>query len=417
MRIAVKGAARIGPESVDPDGNKVIDRAEWYAFEDLLARKFKDGYTMEKVYRVNGDPHTVMGKPRACETCHSPQGIFSSARLYVSNGRTFEMAMENTILVPQLPSVQDYAKTAHGRNGVKCADCHTSQKKTTEGPPDNVGVCVGCHKDVEQVYGASTHAKKGAARCVDCHDPHKVKSYKDLDAKERVAVCSRCHKDYLRKHRWLPSTPLHFEHLECATCHSPLSQKSMLFSFVKQAPGGKTPLSYEQLVSLYGADPLRAIMDTGNVGRGTLIGQIFADLKKREKNLVIDASIVVTKVHHDYSVKDNRVRKCVACHSRDATFYDSMFFILPGADTVRYIPVSGTLLSAYPVATFIDFFAVGERCLTARDIKMFTELRGGLDGQAPGLGFKWIDFFGILLTCFAVLGVCIHVALRILVRR
>ena len=142
-----------------------------------------------------------------------------------------------------------------------CADCHKSQKRISEGWSENATVCVKCHQQVEKTYKGSIHSKNGATHCVDCHNPHRIKSYKELNADERVAVCSRCHKDYLRKHGWLPNTSLHFEYLECATCHSPRSEKSMVFYFARKTAGKKIPLSYDQLIALYGSDPAAVIKE------------------------------------------------------------------------------------------------------------------------------------------------------------
>ena len=205
----------------------------------------------------------------------------------------------------------------------------------------------------------------GATHCVDCHNPHRITSYKELGAKARMAVCSRCHKDYVRRHAWLPNTSLHFDYLECATCHSPQSKKSLVFYFVRKSPAGKAKLSYNELVALTGQDPTRAFGERQG-SPDTQIARLFTLLAQRDKNVTIDASIIVTKAYDDYSETHLRERQCVTCHSREAHFYDSMLLLLPGRDSSTYIPVKGTLLAKYPIGTSVDFFLVGKEKMKKR---------------------------------------------------
>ena len=310
------------------------------------------------------------------------------------------------------PSDEEFAGTVHGKAGVTCADCHTSQGKEAENVSGITAGCVRCHGDIAEIYRNSVHGKLGAAQCTDCHDPHRIRSYGELQAKERRAVCAKCHTDYLERHGWLPNTSLHFDYLECATCHSPRSGKSVVFYFARNTPSGKVRLSYDQLVALYGGDPMGLAKD-GSPDRE--IGRLFTLLKRRDANLVIDASIVVTKVYHDYSETHPKERHCVTCHSRAARFYDSMFFILPGKGSAVYIPVKGTILATYPIGASVDFFLLGEGKLRRSDIRGFLGLK--VLREDRHMGIKWIDFFGLLLVVLICAALCVHVALRLVVKR
>ena len=55
-------------------------------------------------------------------------------------------------------------------------------------------VCVNCHQTTYNVYKGTAHAASGVTACTDCHNPHNIKTYKELNARERLNVCSRCHK-------------------------------------------------------------------------------------------------------------------------------------------------------------------------------------------------------------------------------
>ena len=92
-----------------------------------------------------------------------------------------------------------------------------------------------------------------------------------------------------------------------------------------------------------------------------------------------------------------------------------MFFLIPGKEKIEYIPVKGTLLSAFPVATFIDFFLLGEDKLKKSDFRSFVNI--GMGAHHTIAGFKWIDFFGLLLLVLIIFGVAVHAIMRIVVKR
>lgn len=403
-------------KSIDADMNGRLDEAEWHNLEHTLASKGAPAHDLEKIYRVQGDVHAVMKKPALCADCHEKRNYFPSAKLQVKDGTSYELTVDPAALIPEIPSIEAYTQTLHGRKGVQCADCHIGQRRIAEGGCENCTICVKCHQDVQNVYKESIHAKKGATHCSDCHNPHKVKPYKELNARERVAVCSRCHKDYIAKHAWLPNTSLHFDYLECTTCHSPQSTKSMVFFMARRENGKRTPLDHNTLVKLFGgsSEPLKFIEESGH-GPITQeqIARLFADLRKRDDKIFIDASIIVTKVHHDYSVTRLKERECVTCHSRNAAFYDSLFFTLPAKDTVRYVPVKETPLSVYPLATAVDIFLLGEEKITMADVRaLLGAANQGVIPYAAQLGYKWVDLLGFILMAAVILGVLLHLVLR-----
>jgi len=419
INVDISDKRPVAPSQIDRDGNRYVTKSEWHAFEDLLHSRYESTAHVAKVFSVGGNPHTVTDKPVPCAACHSPSGYFPTAVLRVTGSTNLTIPIDATILVPDLPSAQEFGQTVHGKNRVVCTDCHVSQKKIAEGWSENETVCIKCHRGVEETYKGSVHSKKGAAHCVDCHNPHHIKSYRELNADERVAVCSRCHKDYLRKHGWLPNTSLHFDYLECATCHSPRSEKSMVFYFARKIAGKKIPLSYDQLVALNGSDQFPTIKGAeGAISPDTQIGRLFTTLAQKDSSLIIDASIIVTRAYHDYSETRLKEKECVTCHSGEARFYSSMFFIMPGKTSARYIPVRGTLISTYPIGGFIDFFLLGEDKIRKSDLQAF--LGKGIAKEvrySSGLAFKLVDFIGLILAILILLGVSVHVILRLAVKR
>ena len=185
-------------------------------------------------------------------------------------------------------------------------------------------------------------------------------------------------------------------------------------------PAGKVKLSYDQLVALYGSDPtLPLIKGAENIASlDARIGRVFTTSARRDKNLVIDASIIVTQAYHDYSETRLKEKQCITCHSGEARFYDSMFFIIPGKTAANYVPVRGTLISTYPIAGFVDFFLLGENKIRKSDVYAFFGRGTTMDTRhTPGLAFKLIDFLGLLLIVFIVFGIFVHIILRLVVKR
>ena len=418
IRVIIKGRKAPDAASIDKDNNHLIDREEWRQFESLLQHSFEGVYSIGKRYGISGGFHTVTAKPAPCSTCHSEGGYFSDALLKVSDSKSYEMPIDRRAFIPVLPESQDFSRTVHGENGVTCVNCHGSEKKTAHGWKMDSTVCAKCHSDVSEARSQSVHVKKNATVCVDCHNPHRIKSYRDLTAEARVAICARCHGDYLERHRWLPNTRLHFSYLECATCHSPGSQKSMVYYFAEERGNGKAPLSYDRLVALCGEDPAESIKSDGDRGVDARIGRLFSALRRRQKDIIIDASIIVTKVYHNYTETRIKEKECLSCHSHQADFYESMLFRLPGKESAEYIPVKGTLFSSYPIETFVDLFLLGEDKLTKRDFQAFLGSKESREtGRFAGPSFKLIDLFALLFIFLVLAGICVHVILRLTVKR
>jgi len=411
--IILPAGASLNKKDVDNDGNGFIDETEWHALEYLLEHKFK-GSRIDRQYWSYGNIHGITPKPADCSECHEKRTRFATATAKINGEAGYSIPMEPGIFIPEFPSLHDFEKTVHGKQGVTCTDCHTSQQKISD------GVCILCHEKVYHTYKDSLHGKQGSALCTDCHNPHLIKSYKEYNAKQRVAVCSRCHKDYISKHKWLPNTALHFKYLECTSCHSPGSEKSMVFFFQKKSGDKKTALNYVDIEGAFGHDiKVQSVINkyTEDILKGNDIGNLLQDLNKKMNNSVsIDAEIVVTKVHHDYSVTRLKEKDCVVCHSAQASFYNSAYLNLPGKEEHVYAPVKGTVLSTYPLAMAMDIYLLGEQKITRDDLStLLHKAPEDWTSYIKGLGFKLIDLAGICLLILALLGCMVHALLRILV--
>lgn len=404
-------------DTLDRDGNGFVDEREWKDFLVHAQSVVGEGYRIRRLYSATGSSHAVGPTAISCNGCHVENKVFHKATLEVNaRGQRFSLALDPHSVIPRLPIVDLYGLTAHGKGGVACSDCHVSQKRIDD------HACAKCHEKVYNVYKGTKHAKGGAARCTDCHDPHKVKTYRELGTAERVAVCVRCHGDYMKQHRWLPHAELHFMSLECSTCHSPASRKSMVFNINIDGKDGKRRLTREDIIAAFGGTKrTRDLIDVNGDDRivSSEIVPFFEELGRMTKGAVrVEGSIVVTDIHHDYSQVQKKDKVCTTCHSNAAPFYQSMYLVLPEAEGLSYMPVKGTVLAAMPSSIALNFFLLGETKARWSDIKALVGARGEARGEiVKELGFKWIDIVGVFLSVAVLFFVCIHIVLRVVFRR
>ncbi len=354
-------------------------------------------------------------KKLACSQCHAVHNIARGAKKCVSCHPS--VARKGLPSARRyLPASDLYGLTSHGKSGVTCRDCHASQGRTSD------RVCVKCHENVYNVYKGTAHAKGSAAKCTECHDPHKVKTYKELGTSERMAVCVRCHSDYKGKHAWLPHTELHFMHLECSTCHSPRSEKGMVFNIRVRTDAGERNLNYDDIAAAFGTKkPARDLIDL-NMDRRITSSEIvpFFDRLKRTTpgTIAISGSIVVTRAHHDYSAVQKRDKVCATCHSDGAPFYQSMYIVLPEKKGFSQMPVKGTVLASMPSSLALNFVLLGETKLRFSDIKALLRSKGQVRQEiVQDLGFRWIDIIGIFVSIMVLFFILVHIILRVVFRR
>lgn len=305
--------------------------------------------------------------------------------------------------------------SVHGKMGVSCSDCHA------DGGPGSDAVCSSCHQEIFTLYRSTPHGTRNAPKCTNCHAPHGIKRYRELTAQERIAICAHCHDDLVAGHRWLPNTVLHFLHLECTTCHSPASQKGMIFEFVLRTEAGKRSLLHEDLGHLFSteSDPKALIDKDGDaVISSDEFGDFFLALRRNlGKGISVDGAILVTGIHHEFTMTRHREKECATCHSRKAPFYDSMYLRLPSAQGPVLIPVKETILSALPIALSVNLTLLGDEKIRHSDVRRF--LFSGPEERARlfrELGLPWIDFCGLTLVLLLLVAISFHAILRGLTR-
>jgi predicted CXXCH cytochrome family protein len=417
IKVTLPKGHSIRKTGIDKDNNNLVDEEEWESLMLHLKKENREPVPLKKTFVVSGNTHNVTSRPVDCQGCHGNKSLFrNNATLNISDGRGIKLPIEDKIFVPDLPDVEKYRHTPHGRKGVKCGDCHVSQERIDD------SICARCHRNAYNTYEGSSHAMKNAAQCTDCHNPHNIVPYAGLTAEERVGICARCHTNYATKHAWLPNTMLHFKYLECSSCHSPGSTKSIVFYLAMTRDNKQIPLDRQDIEKAYGSGvKICNIIDKNrdNVITSEELSDFFREvMEKLNQPLFVGSSIITTKVHHDYSVKETRDKLCSTCHSDNAPFYDSMFLALPEKEGQTRIPVKGTVLSALPTSVFIDMCLLGETKIKRTDWQNIMQASGKKRADyIRELGFKWIDFGGAIIILVAGIIMVIHVIGRIVFKR
>lgn len=133
------------------------------------------------------------------------------------------------------------ANSVHGTSSeggpLGCVDCHGAESfpHRDATPADqraysirSVQFCIGCHTDQVESLQHGLHEQAiltgntQAAVCTDCHGAHDIQPVARFP--ELVAgVCGECHENTLVE--WRSSAHVDIGPLDCATCHSPHSQR------------------------------------------------------------------------------------------------------------------------------------------------------------------------------------------------
>lgn len=146
-----------------------------------------DCHTSHMVLRHTDERSSVNKKniPATCATCH--RGIYNK---YIE-GIHFSTDDEK---MEELPVC------------TRCHSSHTIAEVQQDGFMTEVTLqCGSCHKDLAETYLQTMHGKAyhlgylKAARCSDCHEPHRTLSVNDpgssVGFKNIVTTCKKCHED------------------------------------------------------------------------------------------------------------------------------------------------------------------------------------------------------------------------------
>jgi predicted CXXCH cytochrome family protein len=309
-----------------------------------------------------------------------------------------------------------FSGSAHAGIGIKCVSCHDTIREIRKGrvTPHAVDMepkCAECHEKVSRQYAKSRHAQVSKKICYSCHNPHYSVPYRTLTSEDRKAMCLKCHDAYAT-HNWLPQKRLHFNYLECASCHDANAEIGAVFYIVERgASTGKTVIDYSRLAPF--VDPKKGglveTVDWDGDGRISA-AEIGSFLKRIRENGIPDASldvrILVLRPAHNFTDKGEQTRDCSLCHSEKASFYSKLVLEVPEKDgDIRTIPADREILGRHETGDLLpDFYLLGESKIHKKDLEYLWE-------AVSRIGFKWIDLIGVSLVAFCVIAATLHGAM------
>lgn len=314
-----------------------------------------------------------------------------------------------------------FRESVHATNGLACTSCHPGIDSVSRNKrvPHRLGEkpkCVECHQRVAREYSKSRHARVSEKICYSCHNPHYSVSFRSLSGEERQGICLKCH-DAGGTHRWLPHRQLHFDYLECTSCHALGAEIGAVF-FLKDSSSAfrDNRLHYEQLEPLLGAGSSGEGDAVDHDGNGIVseaeLASFMKELRKKVPEAALGVRILVLKPTHNFTSERRKVKDCTLCHSRDAGFYSTLLLELPDKDggysTRR---VDKAILVSWRAKPFMgDLYLLGESKITREDL-------GQLLAAVRRIGFKWVDLIGLFVITLSITGVCLHGILMFLTRK
>lgn len=314
-----------------------------------------------------------------------------------------------------------FSKSAHGKAGIGCVSCHVGITLVSGQAriPHQQGLeplCHSCHERATREYAKSLHAQVSKNLCYSCHNPHYGVSYRQLSGNERKAICLKCH-DAQRSHRWLPQRELHFNYLECTSCHSLNAQIGMLILLVdKNERNTDATLRYSQLQPV--VEQGKNLIDTVDLDRNGVISdeELHGFVKRLQDKGIpsagFEVKILVLNPSHDFSSRGEQARDCTLCHSINARFYSKIVLAVPEPDGgLTTIPVDKSILARRDQGPFIeDFYLLGESKIRREDLDDVLQV-------LRRIGFKWLDVVGAMLIFSTLAAVAFHGLLMLLTRK
>ena len=315
-----------------------------------------------------------------------------------------------------------FSASVHGKIGFTCTWCHEgiTSINPVKKVPHRARVrpkCPECHQKQNQAYSKSRHAQVSKKMCHSCHDPHYSISFRQMSGHERQKICLKCHES-AGTHKWLPQKELHFNYVECTSCHDLNAEIGMVVYIVdRNDPMSDQMLDYRRLTPLIGYGK-RGLIETLDLDNNGMLSEpeISSFIKKLKENGIPGADlgvrIMVLKPAHNFASGGEETRDCSLCHSSKAKVYSKLFFEFPEKDGgLRRIPLERQTQALLGEGSFLrNFYLLGESKIRADDLKDLLTL-------VRRIGFKWLDIIGVFLISIVLVAIGLHAMLMFFTRK
>ncbi|MCF8168171.1 MAG: hypothetical protein K9J77_06120 [Rhodoferax sp.] len=338
-----------------------------------------------------------MHNETACEDCHADLDAKTHGKVKsdIKSKRDFTLAQGNACRDCHKKKYVQYDDSVHAamvkegnEKAPLCSDCHNPHtvRSFKEVQPIEATPCVKCHEAIFKAYSKDVHgleriAKgKSAPLCADCHQAHDVKAASMGDGVKDT--CLSCHKEAVAQHQdWLPNTGLHFASISCPACHVPTAQRRVN---LRLFDAGKNV----QLSEKTGVPKFESLTDAADgAGMGLDERALWSLLKEFNQEGAPGKTVLRGRLEvksgveaHQLSEKEKAIKDCNACHQAGAAPFQSVTLTIAGPDgrPLRHGVQKEVLSSLTSMNSVRGFYAIGSTRIKLLDILLVMVLAGAV---------------------------------------
>jgi len=363
--------------------------------KDDIVKKTQSGETLSLKISTK-DYLASMHFDTSCEDCHEDIDSKTHGKepSDMASKREFTLSMRNACVACHKKNVTQYKDSVHAAlvtnselKAPTCADCHNPHtvKSAKEVAANTQPPCATCHQQIfkalsKDVHGLARVTKgKAAPLCADCHQAHGVKAASfGTGVKD---ACLACHKDAVALHQaWLPNAGRHFEAISCPACHAPDAQRRVNLRMFDAV--GKGQRSEKSGVPQF--EQLTHAADAKDVGLNErALWSLLKEFNNEPKETtVLRGRLEVTSgvQAHQISEKERAIKDCAFCHQAGASPFQSVTVTIAGPDgrPLRHGVDKDVLSSLTSMNSVRGFYAIGSTRIKLLDYLLVMVLLGAV---------------------------------------